>query len=320
VTNALKVLFWQVFVSASLIVFAISAPAAPAHAQEQQTALEVHGTLFDIDAATGLTPYVAQAIEVVTEHWPRVAAATGASEGERVEIHFEHRFDDWFEREQVPAQPPEYAIGLALPWRRTILMVPGNTEWRSTLVHELTHVAVAMAAHDGDVPVWFTEGLAVSLANQWDFEKASVLVNAARTGGILPMESIADSWPQQADRAALAYAQGNRFVEWVRREFGEDVWTRVLPTMSEESTFASSYQAVTGELLSVSYDRFESSMAARAGWGPLLVGFLALVSIVAGIVGYAWWRRIAERRRRLERLGQQERNRYGSDPDDTTFA
>ena len=54
--------------------------------------------------------------------------------------------DDWFAREGIPSQPPEWASGLTIPSRMTVLMAPANPEWERTLAHELAHIAVALAA------------------------------------------------------------------------------------------------------------------------------------------------------------------------------
>lgn len=284
-----------------------------------QTTHEVAGTTFELSAATGLDPYVAQSIEVIESHWASIADTLGAPAGETIQIFFEHRFEDWFERNDVPARPPEYAIGLAFPSRRVILMVPGNTHWQTTLAHEMTHVAVAVAADDGAVPVWFTEGMAVYLAEQWDFEKASVLARATTGGGVLDMQTLVSDWPDYSDPASLAYAQSYRFVRWCEERWGADLWPSVLADVRQGTPFAGAFQTHTGELMSIVYDDFETAMNRGGLWGPIAVIGLLLLGALAAVVGVAWWRRLRQRRTRLAQLGAREESRYGVDPDDITF-
>jgi hypothetical protein len=289
---------------------------SPARAQVMHT---IGGTQFELNAATGLDPYIAQSIEIIDGRWPAIADTLEAPEGDTIHVFFEHRFEDWFDRNDVPSRPPEYAIGLAFPSRRIILMVPGNTHWQTTLAHEMTHVAVAMAAADGGVPVWFTEGMAVYLAEQWDFEKASVLARATTGGGVLDMHTIVSEWPDYSDPASLAYAQSYRFVRWSEERWGTELWPDVLAQVRDGVAFSAAFQDETGQLLSITYDEFERAMNRGGLWGPIAVIGLLLLGALAGVVGVAWWRRLKQRKVRLQRLGAREESRYGADPDDITF-
>ncbi len=305
------------WLTVSLALFLASLVVSPGLAA--QTRHEVAGTIFELSAATGLDPYIIESIEVIDSRWELVADTLGAPAGETIQVFFEHRFEDWFQRNDVPARPPEYAIGLAFPSRRVILMVPGNTHWQTTLAHEMTHVAVAMAADDGTVPVWFTEGMAVHLAEQWDFEKASVLARATTGGGVLDMQTLVSDWPDYSDPASLAYAQSYRFVRWCEERWGEELWPSVLAGVRQGTPFAKAFEERTGELMSVTYDDFEQAMNRGGLWGPVAVIGLLLAGALAGVVGLAWWRRLKQRRLRLAQLGAREEARYGVDPDDITF-
>jgi hypothetical protein len=295
--------------------------ADPAWARTEVERWTVAGTGFELDAADGMDPYLPAARRVVEAHWSDIAArlAPPTDEGP-IRIHVERRFEDWFAREGVPASPPEWAAGLALPSRRVILLAPGNEAWEKTLRHELVHVAVGMASGDGPMPSWVTEGLAVRLADQWDLARVQVLVEAGMRGAFLDMRRLERGWPADPTTAQLAYAQSAHLVDWLQGGLGADVFARVFRVQrTRGGAFVDAWLEETGELLTVTYDRWADTQRARYRWLPTGAG-LALLGL-AGLVllALAWHR---ARRRRVEglaRLARRESRWEGPDPDDQRF-
>ncbi len=288
-------------------------------ARTEPLRFEVEGTQFVVDGAEGMAGFAESAATVVRAEWPRVATAIGAPAGETIQVHLEHAFNDWFEREGVPSTPPEWAVGLALPARRVILLIPGNATWEATLAHEMTHVAVAIAAGDGHVPTWFTEGIAVAVAEQWGLQRMQTMVQAALTGSVHDFRALENGWPPSSSLADLAYAQSFHFVRWVREAHGDDVFSRILGRVRTGEAWGAAFRAETGELQTVAYDGWRRQVKVGYAWIPIVmgsgVGGLATVALVFA----GWRRRTRTQRTRLAAMARREQSQYGSDPDDETF-
>lgn len=292
-----------------------------AWAQQRETARSVvlDETTFVIDSADGMRGFIDAAATVIERDWPHVAAEAGVPGGATITVHIEREFDDYFERERIPSRPPEWAAGLALPSRRVILLAPGNPTWESTLVHEMSHVAVAIAADSAELPAWFQEGFAVAVAEQWGLERATTMMRAGVSGRFHDFRELERGFPAAQSLADLAYAQSFHFVRHVRHRHGDDVFRRVLAEMRGGTSFAQAYSSVTGELLSIAYDQWSGSARTRYRWMPAFAGGGAAWGVVTVVGIFAWRRRRRRQRERLARMESLERGVWSRDPDDNTF-
>jgi hypothetical protein len=301
------------------IAFGAFAAPSVSFAREPAETLTVDGTAFVVDAANGMGGFVDAATAVVAREWSHVAESAGVQPGATIAIHIEREFDDYFEREQIPSRPPEWAAGLALPSRRVILLAPGNPTWESTLVHEMSHVAVAIAANDGDLPAWFQEGFAVAVAEQWGIERATTMMRAGVTGAFHDFRDLERGFPGAQSMADLAYAQSFHFVHRMQLRFGGDVFVRTLAEMRGGKSFSEGFAASTGVLLSVAYDDWARTARTRYRWMPMFAGGGAAWGVVVVIGALAWRRRRRRQRERLASMEAMERGVWSRDPDDRTF-
>jgi len=304
----------------SLVALLVLAFASVAVARTEPIELASEGTDFIVDAADGMGRFATEASEVVASEWPSVAAASGAPSGATIRVHIEHAFDDWFEREDVPSRPPEWAAGLAIPSRRVILLAPGNPEWEATLEHEMAHVAVALATGDRSVPRWFNEGFALYTAEQWSMERASLMIQAGISGGFVDMDELAERYPSTGAAVDLAYAQSFHVVRWMRQTYGEDVWRDVMTTMrTDDVSFQRAFVTVTETPLSTALEAWESAARTRYTWAPIGVGGGAAWGVAMVLALMAWRRRSKSRRERLAEMSATESELFSPDPDDRTF-
>jgi hypothetical protein len=299
--------------------FALLLVSAVAHARTEPETIEVAGTTFVVDAANGLEGFAGAAMEVIRQDWERVAAEAGAPSGETIFVHMERDFADYFERSGVPSRPPEWAVGLALPGRRVILMIPGNPTWQATMSHEMTHVAVAIAAGDGDVPIWFTEGFAVAVAEQWGFERMQAMVKASLAGALLDLRSLEDSFPPSRGPADVAYAQSFHFVRWVRAKHGDSTFRDIMALVRQGIPWSQAFSQRTGTLMTVSYDAWQDDVRLGYSWVPVLATSGIGGVLMTAVVLVAWRRKSHIRKQRLRQMGERESHVFGSDPDDRTF-
>lgn len=276
-------------------------------------------TTFVADSAPGMANFVTAVREVIEREWPRQEAFLGIEQSEAITLSIEEEFEDWFVRNNVPAQPPEWAAGLALPSRRVILLRPGNPTWSATLAHELSHVGVAIASGDGDVPRWFDEGFAQRAAGQWDVERATTLVRAAVADGVLAWSAIEARFPSDAATAQVAYAQSHHFVRWSERRWGAETFSGVLARMRQGETFSSAFASQTGTLLSVAQAQWAEAVEVRYRWMPMAGGGGAVWAIASLGLAWGWRRRRRTRRLALERMARREEGVFSPDPDDERF-
>ncbi len=100
---------------------------------------------------------------------------------------------------------------------------PGQSIDMETLIpHELAHVMLYRSVGEGydSLPVWLSEGIA-SLAELYpnpDYDQA--LTIASQNGSLLPVSDLCDTFPLDASRAYLAYAESQSFVRFLRDSYG----------------------------------------------------------------------------------------------------
>ena len=100
---------------------------------------------------------------------------------------------------------------------------PGQSIDMETLIpHELAHVMLYRNVGDGysALPVWLSEGIAslVELYPNPDYDQA--LSTASQNGSLLPILDLCDTFPPDASRAYLAYAESQSFVRFLRDSYG----------------------------------------------------------------------------------------------------
>lgn len=315
--NALR--FVQALV-ALLLVLLSAAPASAAERRSDAIEVVVAESSFVIDAPARMHPFVGQAAAVIEANWEEVALRTGAPAGERYSVHVEYRMDDWFVREGMEPRTPEWAAGLAIGSMRTVLLAPGNPDWERTLVHELAHLAVAVAAGHRAVPRWVNEGWAVELAGQFDLERASALLQAGLLGNYLDFEVIERTFPRGGNTVQLAYAQSTSAVRFLLRRHGDDIIARTFEQMrTADQDFHRAFLEVSGESLGEATEAWTDWARARFRWAPAATGGGLVWGGMALLAVFAIRRRRKQNRDRLERMGRSEGGIFDIDPDDATF-
>jgi tetratricopeptide (TPR) repeat protein len=138
-----------------------------------------------------------------------------------VEVLPEHR---WFSARLVgvPWNGPVGACQGRLVILDSSRQVSGQMSWRQVMHHELAH-AEHLAATEGRLPNWFTEGLAVYQEGTprpmlWD----QLLARARRMGQLLPFDGLNRGFlsPRNPGDWTLAYCQAELVIEFVVQRFG----------------------------------------------------------------------------------------------------
>ena len=298
-------------------------PASSSHAS-QRTApqqREVAGTVFVVDAAAGMEGFVRAVVQVIERRWEDVAETLGAPPGETITVHIERRLEDYFVREGLAYLPPEWAAGLAIGSRRTFLLAPGNPAWEATAVHEMAHLAIDMAAGWGAVPRWVHEGLAISVAEQWDLERATTMLRAGVFGNYFGLEELTSGFPRAASMADLAYAQAFSMVRHMRQVHGDDVYRRIFARMRETGEkWGDALVSVTGVPPEEHFEAWRAQARTTYRWIPLMGTAGAGWTLASVLLVMAWRRKRREKAARLARMARDEEvETYPLDPDDEVF-
>lgn len=117
--------------------------------------------------------------------------------------------------------------GHANPKLGTVMLAvtpgPGQSIEMETLIpHELAHVMLYRSVGEGYtvLPVWLVEGIA-SLSELYpnpDYDQA--LMTSSQNDSLLPIADLCDTFPLDASRAFLAYAESQSFVRFLRDTYG----------------------------------------------------------------------------------------------------
>ena len=121
----------------------------------------------------------------------------------------------------------EWQAGHANPKLGVVMVAvtPGpeqSIEMETLIPHELAHVMLERSVGDGyaALPIWLSEGIA-SLAELYpnpDYDQA--LRTASQNGSLVPIVELCDTFPPDASRAYLAYAESQSFVRFLRDSYG----------------------------------------------------------------------------------------------------
>ena len=183
----------------------------------------------------------------------RLQKQLGWKAHEQVNVWVLEDLDDYFEWKGVPSRAPEWAVGLSLTGKRTVLVLNNvgkdgklvNTA--QTFEHELAHVAIDMARGAYPVPRWFNEGFAQYHANEWTLENSELVARSAASGVLTPMSDLTRSFPSHHNSTNIAYAQSHHFVRTLVDRYGEEVFGKILEQVRAGETFSVAFSMATGD-------------------------------------------------------------------------
>ena len=195
------------------------------------------------------------------------------------------------EFEAEVGRKPEWAAAVAFA-RQSLLVVRLDavgperaSDISGVLRHEIVHLLLPERLGFAPVPLWFEEGLAQQLAGRINRSDLDLLPGAALTGRLLPLSSISASFPAEADRAALAYAQGESVVGRLIEQYGRaELLDAIARAGGLDGALAEFGTSVTG----VEADWREWLSEERPWWSAILPGMiLPLLFFVASLLAVA---------------------------------
>ncbi len=152
-----------------------------------------------------------------------------------------------------PGRLPDWADGTAWPHRGWIYLRAPRLRGHTTepleqvLKHELVHVLLGRAFGTKPVPRWLQEGLAQLKSGEFSAETTQTLAMGTLGDNLLSLRELSRSFPKNALRAHLAYAQSADFVAYIQNTYGKKALNVLIHKMAEGETFSSSVRIATGD-------------------------------------------------------------------------
>jgi hypothetical protein len=213
---------------------------------------------------------------------------------------------------------PAYAIGVTYPDLGvvTIAMRRGAevVDPMSTLDHELGHVALGAALGER-APHWLHEGFAYQHSAEWSWDRAETLAGMVWMRGIIPLEQLDRSFPQEESPANRAYAESYDFVNYLSRrgrwedhDDDGDRWPfrRFLGEIAHGTDINLAATHQFGKPLHELFEEWKDDLKDRYLSAPVGLIGLAVWILCAILLMFAWIRRRRMNRRRIAQWDLEE--------------
>lgn len=213
-----------------------------------------------------------------------------------------------FQEIQPRGDIPSWSIGVAYPSLNLIIIkspkatTRGNIDLRKVFIHELTHVFVGRAFKGREkVPRWLDEGLAMYVSKEWDLTRVSTMTRAVLTDSLIPLSEITRGFPQEMERAGLAYSESFYLISFLISQYGRDRFHRLIGVYGGGKALEEVLTEVYGISLEELEDKWKNYLKLRFSRIPIITSSttLWLLVTITFIIAYL-------RRRRAQRLKWEE--------------
>ena len=192
---------------------------------------------------------------------------------------------------------PPWAVGLADPGSRIILLAADSPDIHRTLRHELAHLALHQFVR-ARVPLWFDEGYAGWAAGEWSRLGGLELNLAVARGAVPELRELDGTLRRSRASAGPAYALAMTAVLELARRHPAGTLDPLLERLRAGDDFENAVRSTTGLSLGEFQTAWRRSVRSRYTIATWLVAGGAWGLIGAAVVGVAVWRRRRDRPRR----------------------
>lgn len=231
---------------------------------------------------------------------------------EHVEVRIALTTADMARLAPVNSPPPEYASGVAYNGMHFVLismLAPRGAEAvdvEETFRHEMAHVALEDAVGGRHVPVWFNEGLAISLSNENAFARTQTLATATLHGTLIPLSDLDRSFPRDNYEVSIAYAQAADFMKFLRRRSDQARFVSMIERVRDGQAFDHAIADAYGSDLRKLEFQWRTELERRFSIIPALTGGGLVWVVVIGALVFAYIRRRRRSKAILEKWEREE--------------
>jgi len=146
---------------------------------------------------------------------------------------------------------PEWSQAIAFTRQGKIILNLSSAETvRSSpqiLVHELSHIFLAVLYRDASIPVWMNEGLAQYFAREEiGFDEMRTLANALSSAKLMDLAALDTVLVFGPAKARLAYVEALSAIKYFISRHGSDALKTVLDELNNDKTPDEAFLQVTG--------------------------------------------------------------------------
>ena len=214
----------------------------------------------------------------------------------------------------VHAPIQDWAVGCAFPLsRRIVIQNPkhialAKLQLAQVLRHEIAHVLFGQCTRKAvkEIPLWFIEGIAIYLADEWVPSRHETLLKHIFSKSILPLQTLTRNFPNSQTGADLAYAESQDALRWLVEVKGRDVLFALIAELHAGKNFETAFETVVGWDLATFDGLWQASLTERYKWASLFSNSYFLWGGLGGLalLGYLVCRN--RRQRHLNKLSQHE--------------
>ena len=102
------------------------------------------------------------------------------------------------------------------------LLAPSLTSLQQTVRHELVHVMLSRVSNVYNMPRWLNEGIAMRVSGEMALSAEWMLAGAVLRGVLIPLDELDEHFPDDHERAGLAYAESLSVVGYIAETYGEE--------------------------------------------------------------------------------------------------
>ncbi|RLB27283.1 MAG: hypothetical protein DRG87_11870 [Deltaproteobacteria bacterium] len=206
-----------------------------------------------------------------------------------------------------------WSAAVAYPRQNLIIMLSpraikqGHMELSTIFKHEFTHIALGRAFQGSEgIPHWLHEGVAMYESREWDFRRVSAIMRAVLTDTLIPLSEITQRFPQEKNRAELAYCQSFYLISFLINEYGRPQFHRFI----REYSLGTPLNRVLVDIYGMSLDQLEEQwrrhLKMRFSWIPIITSATALWFLLALLFILAYGKKRGTKRQLYEQWDKEE--------------
>ncbi len=178
-------------------------------------------------------------------------------------------------------------------------------DFTGTLRHELVHIFLSRAGLDERIPLWFNEGLAMFLANEYHWATGLRMSHIVLTNRLIDYRNLDRELmlTTSPDTTSSAYTQSLSMVQYLYKRLGDEkFWNMV--RACKEKRFVQSLTEVGGLSLDEFWYGYRRSLWIITLMGALATGSIFMPIAVLAIFVFVWvWQR---NRRKMKAWEEEE--------------
>ena len=181
-------------------------------------------------------------------------------------------------------QIPEWGIAAAEPEQSVIFLkspriARPETDLKSVVLHELSHVLLYTASGGYPIDRWFDEGLAMTFSEEKRFLETLTLARAVFAGEIIKLDEVDDVLTFRRQKAGLAYQESLSAVQFLIDRFGGEALAGIIRRIGQNADMDAALQSAVGMGFGEFEDSWYQAMRIKYRWA-IFLNFPFMISVL----------------------------------------